>query len=104
MESFALIGVFIKMRPIEESEAVFIGGKMRGDAVEDDADAVLVELVNEKHEILRSAVARGRRKIARGLVAPGAKKRVLHDGQELDVGVSHAFDVRDQFSGHFTVR
>ena len=46
----------------------------------------LVQHVDQVHQILRRAVARGRREVAGGLVAPRAVERVLGDRQQLDVG------------------
>ena len=62
-----------------------VGRKVRGHPVEDHADAALVQVVDEVHEVLRRAVARGRREVAGGLVAPGAVERVLGDRHQLHV-------------------
>ena len=58
---------------------------MRRHPVEDHADAVLVQHVDEVHEVLRRAVARGRREVAGRLVAPRAVERVLGHRHQLDV-------------------
>ncbi len=57
------------------------------------ADAVLVQVVDQIHEILRRAVARRGREVAGGLVSPGTVKGMLHHGQELDVREAHLIDV-----------
>ncbi len=77
------------MRAVEIGEPVLVGRKVRRHPVEDDADAPLVQVIDEVHEVLRRAVAGGRREIARDLIAPGAVERVLHDGQQLHVGEAH---------------
>ena len=46
---------------------------------------MLVQHVDEIHEILRRAVARGRREVAGRLVAPRAVERMLGDRHQLDV-------------------
>src|SRR5690606_9870579 len=64
---------------------------------------VTVQVVDEVHEVLRGAVAGGGRKVPRGLVTPGAVERMLHDGQELDVGKAGAKDVLGQERGQLAV-
>ena len=93
MKSLARVGVFVEMGAVEIGEAVRVGREVRRNPVEDDADAVLVQVVDQIHEILRRAVARGGREVSGGLVSPGTVEGVLHHGQELDVGESHLADV-----------
>ena len=59
--------------------------------------------VHEVHEIVRRAEARGGREVAGDLVAPRAGKRMLHDGQQLDVRVAHPLHVFDQVDGQFAI-
>ena len=47
---------------------------------------LLVQVVDQEHEVLRRAVAAGRGEVAGRLVAPGAVERMLRHRQELDVG------------------
>ena len=54
---------------------------------------VLVQMIDEVHEVLRRAVARGRREIAGGLVAPGSVERMLGDRHQLDVREAHVAHV-----------
>ena len=72
--------------------------------IEEDADALLVQMVNEIHEVLRRSVATGRRKEAGGLIAPRAEERVLGDGHQFDVGETGPFDVIGQAGRNFAVR
>ena len=65
---------------------MLVGGKVRGHKVEDHADAVAMQAVDEEHQILWRAVARGRRKEAGDPITPRSVKRVLHHRQQLDVG------------------
>src|SRR5262249_33748428 len=89
----ARVSVLKQVRAIEVDQPVFVGREVRWHPVEDDADALLVKVVHKVHEVLRTAVAGGRREEARRLVAPGAVEGMLHDGQELDMSVVHAVDM-----------
>jgi hypothetical protein len=71
--------------------------------VEDDADALLVELVDQVHEALGRAEAAGGGEVAGGLVPPGAVERVLHDGEELDMGEAAVGEVLRQHLGELFV-
>ncbi len=64
---------------------------------------VLVEVVDQVHQVLRGSVAAGGREVAGGLVAPGAVERVLHQGQELDVGEAHLVHVLGEQRGELPV-
>ena len=85
VEALPRIAVLVEVCAVEEADPVLVGREVRRDPVEDHADPVLVEVVDEIHEILRSSVAARRREVPRGLVAPGAVERMLHDRQQLDV-------------------
>ena len=76
---------------------------MRGHPVEDHADAVLVQVVDQIHEVLRRAVARGRREIAGRLISPGTEERMLHHRKEFDVGEAHLADVLGEARRGFAV-
>ena len=56
------------------------------------------------HELLGRAVARGRRVVARGLVAPGAIEGVFHDGHDLDMGIAHVAHVVDELDREVVIR
>src|ERR1041385_5258543 len=103
MEALARIGVFEQMRAVEIREAVLVGRKMRRYPIEDHADAVLVQHVDEVHEILRRAVAARRREKSRALVAPRAIERMLHDRQELDVREIHLAHVLGERAGDLAI-
>ncbi len=92
VEALARVLVLEQVRAVEVGQPVLVGRKVRGHPVEDHADAALVQVVHEVHEVLRRAVAGGRREVAGGLVAPGAVERVLGDGHQLHVreaGLDH---------------
>ena len=93
METLPRIGMLVEMRAVEVGQAVRVGREVRRHPVEDHGDAVLVQVVDQIHEILRRAVARGGGEIAGGLVSPGAVEGMLHHGQEFHVSEAHAADV-----------
>ena len=103
VEALARVLVLVEARAVELAQAVPVGGEVRGHPVEDDADAVVVEHVDEVHEVLRRPVAARRREVADRLVAPGPVKGVLHDGHDLDVREAHLPDVFGQERGHLPV-
>src|SRR5262249_84089 len=87
----------------EAGEAVLVAREMRWHPVENDADAVPVERVDEVHEVLRRAVPRGGREISRGLVAPGSVKGMFRDRQQLDVRVAGTLDGIDEATGELGI-
>ena len=94
--ALARIGMLVEVRAVETIQAVLVVRKMRRHPVENHADAVLVQHVDEVHEILRRAVTRRRREIAGRLVTPRAVERMLGDRHQLDVREAHALHVLDQ--------
>ena len=91
------------MRSVEIREAVLVPGEMRRDPVENHADAVTVQAIDEEHEIVWRPVARGRREVARGLVTPGAVKRMLGQRKKLDVGEAQVGDVRGKLGRQLAI-
>src|SRR5208337_5167088 len=69
VKSLARVGVLEQVRAVEESQAVGVGREVRWNPVENDANVVLVEAIDQVHEILRRAVARGGGEVAGGLVS-----------------------------------
>src|ERR1700726_5296523 len=72
LEAPARIGVLVEVRAVEERQGVLVVREVRRHPVEDDADAALVEVVDQVHEVLRRAVAAGGREEAGHLVPPPA--------------------------------
>ena len=85
VEALARVGVLEQVRAVEAGEAVRIVREVRRHPVEDDADAALVQVVDQPHQPGRVAVARGRGEVPGHLVAPRPVERVLHHGHQLDV-------------------
>src|SRR5215469_7586406 len=76
---------------------------MSGDPIEDDTDSVLMESVNEKHEIGRSAEPARGREVADGFISPRAVEGVLHDRKKFDVRETRVMDVFSQGRCHLAV-
>ena len=68
------IGVLVQVRAVEVAEAVLVGGEVRRHPVEDDADAVLVQVVDQVHEVLRRAVAARRGEDSRSSGSPRSRR------------------------------
>ena len=103
VEALARVGMLVQVGAVEAGQAVRVGREVRRHPVEDHADARAVQGIDEGLEVLRRAVARGRREVARRLVAPGAVERVLGDRHQLDVGEAQARDVVGEQEGRAAV-
>ena len=97
------VGVLIAGGAVEHVQAVAILREVGRDPVQNDADACLVELIHEGHEVLGRAVTAGGGKVTGDLIAPAAVEGILSDGQQLHMGVAHILYVRDQFVGQLGV-
>ena len=97
------IGVLVQMCPIEVGETVLVRRKMGGYPVEDDADTLLVQVIDQVGEVLRGAPAAAGREVAGGLVPPGAVEGVLHYREELNVGEPHLLAVPRELRSEFAV-
>ena len=95
--------VLVEHLAVERGKALGVGAEAAGDPVEDHADAGLVAGVDEVHELLGVAVAGSGGIVARGLIAPGAVKRVLVDGHDLQVRVAHLLGVLHELDGEVVV-
>ena len=80
-----------------------VTGEVGGHPVQQHPDAVLVQGVHQRHQVLRCAVAGRGRIEASDLVAPGAVERVLGHWQQLDMGEAHGLAVLHQALGQRTV-
>lgn len=69
---------------------------MGGHPVQDDADAGLVELIHQPHEVVWGAEAAGGREVAGALIAPGGVQGMLRDGEQLHMGEAHLLYVGHQ--------
>ena len=53
MVALARVGVLVQVRAVEEAQPVRVPGEVRRHPVEHHADAVLVQHIDEMHEVLR---------------------------------------------------
>ena len=81
MLSLLGVGVLEEMGAVEIAEAVLVPREMGGNPIENDADAALMQRVDEGHEILGRAEAAGGGEVADGLISPRAVERMLGDRQ-----------------------
>ena len=86
VKALAPVAVLVEVRAVEVADRVLVGREVRWDPIEDHAEAALVQMIHQEHEVLRRPVSARRREVARGLVAPRSVEGVLHDRQQLDVG------------------
>src|SRR2546423_14870920 len=101
MSALTRIGVFEKVRAIKLREAMRITRKMGRRPIEKNADAFLVAAIDEIHEIGGRSETAGGGGVAERLLAPGAVKGMVHDREEVDVGVAEIFDEGDWMVSEF---
>ncbi len=93
------IGMLVDRVSVKLDQALGILREVRRHPVQDNADLVLVQVVDHVLEILRRSIAGGRCIVARDLIAPGSIQRMLGNADQLDMGISHVLDVLgDAFS------
>ena len=85
MLATARIGVLVQRRAIEPGKRPVVARKVRGYPVQDHADPLLVEMVDEVAKVVRSPETSGRCEVPRDLVSPRPAEGVLHDRQQLDM-------------------
>ena len=88
---------------VEPGECERVLGKVPRDPVHDDADAGLVQAVDEVLEVVGGAEPARGRVVPRDLVAPRTAERVLGERQELDVRVAHLGEIVDERVGGVAV-
>ena len=77
----ARVLVLVQGRTVKTGKTVRVARKVCRDPVKQDANAVLMTVVNKETEIIRFSKAAGRCEIAGRLVTPGGIERVLGDRQ-----------------------
>ncbi len=96
VKSETRVRVLVEVRAVEVAQAVFVRRKVRGHPVQDHADAVLVQVVDEEHQVLGAAVPAAGSEVAQRLITPRGVEWVLHDGKQLHVRETHLLDVLGQ--------
>ena len=97
------VRVLVEGQAVEAREGERVAREVARHPVEDDADAGLVEGVDEVLEVVGGAEAGRRGVVAGDLVAPRGAVGVLHDREELDVGEAEVGDVVDEVLGEVAV-
>src|SRR3989304_3535273 len=91
------------MRSVEEGKAMLVIGKVGRHPIQDHADALLVQSIDEKHEVLGRPVPAGRGEVSGGLVSPGTIEGMLRDRQEFHMGETHFLDIGGKLRSKFPV-
>ena len=76
---------------------------MRGNPIQDDADPLLMKIIDQIHEIGRRAEPAGRSKVTDDFVSPRTIEGMLHDGEKLDMRKTRVMDVIGQKRRHLAV-
>ena len=93
------VGVLVAGRAVELAQAVAVAREVGRHPVEDHADAVLVAVIDEVHEVLRRAVAAGGGVVADRLITPLPVNGCSLIGQQLHVRVAHLLGSTRQAGG-----
>ena len=91
--ALAGVGVLVQRGAVEAGERPLVLREVRRHPVDDDADAALVQRVDEHPEVVRRAEPGRRRVVRRHLVAPRPAERMLGHRHQLDVGEAEVGDV-----------
>ena len=84
MEALPRVGVLVEGGAVEMREAVRVHRKVGGHPVEDHADAVLMHVIDEIHEIFRATKPTRRREVTGHLVSPRNIERMLRHRHQLE--------------------
>ena len=98
------VGVLVERGAVEAGQGPLVGREVARHPVQDDADAGLVQAVDEQPEAVGVAEAAVGREVRRHVVAPGAAEGVLHHRHQLDVGEAEVLHVGDQVGGQLVPR
>src|SRR5258708_489949 len=79
MKALARINVLEQGAAVEASEPERISRKMRGSPVENHADTVLMQTVDQVTKIVGRSVTGSRGIVTGRLISPGTGERMLHD-------------------------
>ncbi len=76
---------------------------MRRHPVEDHADPLLVQMIDQEHQVLGRSKARRGGEIPRGLIAPGTVERVFRNRHQFDMRESEVVEVIGQQRRHLSI-
>ena len=103
MQPEARVRVLVERRAVEERERPGVAREVARHPVEDHPDAGPMTRIHERAQVVRRAVAAGRREEAGRLVAPRLVERVLGERQQLDVRVAQVDEVGHERVGELAV-
>src|SRR5690606_26949938 len=104
MKSLSHIGVFVSVCAVEHEQSMRIIRKMRRHPVENHSNACLVKFIDESHQSLGIAEARGRSEEPSALIAPASIEGMFHHWHKLHVCESHFFHIRNESFRKLVVR
>ncbi len=96
--------MLVQVSAVEHPQAVAVAREVGGHPIQDHANAVLVAMIDQIHEVLRRAVTAGDGKVPYCLIAPTSRERMLADGEQLKVRVAHLLAVFDKLIGQLAIR
>ena len=103
VHSLAGVGMFIEMGAVEIRQAMAVGGKMAGHPVDDDADPLFMQALDEPTKIVRRAETAGGRIEPDGLISPGTAEGIFVDRHQFHMGKPHVADIGSQLLGQFPI-
>ena len=103
MRASAWILVLVEGGAVEAGEREVVAREVRGHPVEDHAEAVLMEPVDEGTEVVRRTEPRRRREVPGDLVAPRSAEWMLHHRHQLDVREAEVGGVGGELVGELEV-
>ena len=99
MRAAARVGVLVQRGAVEARERPLVPREVRGDPVQQHADPLRVQRVDERTKVVRLAERRVRCVVAAHLVPPRRPERMLHHRHQLDVGEPELDHVLRQLLG-----
>ena len=97
------VGMLVQGLAVEPAERPLVFGEVRRNPVHDDADAGLVEPVDQVPQVIRMPESRRGGVVAGHLIAPAGAVGVLGERHELDVREPELGDVLDERVGELAV-
>jgi hypothetical protein len=96
--------MLVEVGAVKKTQTVFVAGKMGGHPVQNHPDPMLMQAIDEKHEVLGRAVTAGRGKVTKRQVSPGSVKGMFRDRQKLHMGETHVLYIFRQPRAELPVR
>src|SRR5262249_24216014 len=88
--------MLVQICPIEVPESMTILWKMGRNPIQQNSNSCLMAAINEGTEFFWCSKATRRCKIAHNLIAPRSIKWVLGERHQLNMGIAHILNIRNQ--------